>query len=470
MTQKAKLGLIGLAVMGANLARNAARNKITTCVYNRTVSKTEKFIEEFGQDENLAGAKSLEEFVKKLEKPRKILLMIKAGGAVDKTIEQLLPLIDKGDIIIDGGNSYYKDTQRRFKELFEKGIEYVGMGVSGGEEGALNGPSLMPGASEKAYKELQPVLEAISAKANGEPCVDYIGKDGAGHYVKTVHNGIEYADMQMIADVYMFMRKILGMTPKEAAQVWEQWNKGKLSSYLVEISAKILRKKDEETGKPMVDVILDKAMQKGTGKWTSLSALELGCAAPTITEAVFSRIMSGNKEERNALEKIYEPIKLEKVKIDKKQVINDLENALYGAKICAYAQGFNLIAQASKINNWDVKLGNIAKIWRNGCIIRAGFLDKVTEAYENQKEIENLLYTDYFAKALYKAREGWGKIVSIAVLSGVAMPAISSALAYFDAYRTSKSGAALIQAQRDYFGAHTYERNDKEGTFHTEWI
>lgn len=470
MTQKAKLGLIGLAVMGANLARNAARCKITTCVYNRTYSKTEQFMKEFEKEGHLISAENLEEFVSKLEKPRRILLMIKAGGAVDKTIEQLLPLIEKGDIIIDGGNSYYKDTQRRAKELSEKGIEYVGMGVSGGEEGALNGPSLMPGASENAYRELKDILEAISAKANGEPCVDYIGKDGAGHYVKTVHNGIEYADMQMIADAYIFMRDILKMTSEEMAQVWEKWNKGKLSSYLVEITANILHKKDEETGKPMVDVILDKAKQKGTGKWTSLSALELGCAAPTITEAVFARIMSGNKEERNALEKVYENIEPEKIKIDKKQAIDDLENALYGAKICAYAQGFNLIAKASKTYEWDVKLGNIAKIWRNGCIIRAGFLDRVTEAYEKHKEIENLLFTDYFAKALCQARQGWGRIVSTAILKGVAMPALSSALAYFDAYRKSKSGASLIQAQRDYFGAHTYERNDKDGIFHTEWI
>lgn len=470
MTQKAKLGLIGLAVMGANLARNAARNGFTTCVYNRTYSKTENFMKEFGNNSHLVSAETLEELVGKLEKPRKILLMIKAGEAVDKTIEQILPLIEKGDIIIDGGNSYYKDTQRREKYLSEKGIEYVGMGVSGGEEGALNGPSLMPGANRKAYNELKPILEAISAKANGEPCVDYIGKDGAGHYVKTVHNGIEYADMQMIADVYMFMKEILCMTTDEMANTWEKWNKGKLSSYLVEITSQILRKKDDETGKPMVDVILDKAMQKGTGKWTSLSALELGTAAPTITEAVFARIMSSNKEERTALAKIYETVNLPKTDINKKQIIDDLENALYGAKICAYAQGFNLIAQASKTYDWDVKLGNIAKIWRNGCIIRAGFLDRVTEAYEKQKEIENLLFTDYFAKALKESRAGWGRIVSTAVLSGVAVPALGSALQYFDAYRKSQSGASLIQAQRDYFGAHTYERNDKKGTFHTEWF
>ena len=466
--ENSDIGLIGLAVMGANLARNLASKGIRTVVYNRTGEKTKKFINEFGHGVCLSGAMSLEEFVSAMQKPRKIILMIRAGESVDHMLEHLTPLLEKGDIVIDGGNSYFEDTRRRSKEMEKLGFHYVGMGVSGGEEGALHGPSLMPGGSLAAYEELKPILQAIAAKAGGEPCVDYIGPDGAGHYVKTVHNGIEYADMQMISDVYMVMKHLLKMAPSEMAEVWDSWNKRELSSYLVEITANVLRKK-EENGVALIDCILDVARQKGTGKWTSLSALDLGIPVPTITEAVFARHMSCCKKERLSLAEKYKDLKLENPVKDKEAFLEDLYAALYGAKICAYAQGFNLLAAAGNHFNWDLHMGRIAKIWRNGCIIRAEFLDRVTESFGSNRDMTNLLGSQYFAKILIRSRKGWGHVVSLAVENGIAVPALSSALAYFDSYRTAVSGANLLQGQRDYFGAHTYERVDKPGTFHTDW-
>ena len=488
--QNAKIGLIGLAVMGANLARNLASKNVPVLVFNRTAAKTDEFMKKFGSDPCLQAAYSLEELVQNLERPRKIILMIQAGAPVDAMLDTLTPLLEKGDIVIDGGNSYFEDTRRRSAKLAELGMEFVGMGVSGGEEGALHGPSLMPGCTEKAYVQLEPMLQAISAKAGEsgkEPCVTYIGTDGAGHYVKMVHNGIEYADMQLIADVYTIMRQVLGMEPEEMAKVWDEWNKGELSSYLVEITANILKKKDAETGKAMVDVILDVAKQKGTGRWTSMSALELGVATPTITEAVFARNMSTYKEERTALEKVYADLpgagkaaaadtntagenkKASVTEAEKEQLLEDLRNTLYAAKICAYAQGFNLLGTASETYGWDLQMDIISKIWRNGCIIRARFLDDVSDSFAKQAGMKNLLFSDFFAEALKKARAGWGRVVALAAERGVSVVALSSALSYFDAYRTANGNANVLQAQRDYFGAHTYQRVDKEGSFHTEW-
>ena len=475
---QAKIGLIGLAVMGANLARNLANHNIQTLVFNRTAAKTEQFMKDFGDNPCLQAAYSLEELVQNLERPRKIILMIQAGAPVDAMLDTLTPLLEAGDIVIDGGNSYFEDTRRRSAKLAERGMEFVGMGVSGGEEGALHGPSLMPGCSRKAYVQLEPMLQAISAKAGEdgkEPCVTYIGSDGAGHYVKMVHNGIEYADMQLIADVYTIMRHVLGMEAEEMADVWDEWNKGELSSYLVEITANILRKTDAETGKPMVDVILDVAKQKGTGRWTSMSALELGVATPTITEAVFARNMSTYKEERKELEKVYAGLQDTAVKAafteeEKAQLLEDLRNTLYAAKICAYAQGFNLMGTASETYGWDLQMDRISKIWRNGCIIRARFLDDVSDSFAKQRGMKNLLFSDFFADALKKGRAGWGRVVALAAERGVSVVALSSALSYFDAYRTASGNANVLQAQRDYFGAHTYQRVDKEGSFHTEWM
>ncbi|WP_296980101.1 NADP-dependent phosphogluconate dehydrogenase [uncultured Dialister sp.] len=467
---KSQFGLIGLAVMGANLARNMASKGVKTLVYNRTAAKTKKFLEDFGDSPNLCGVFTLKDFVSQLEKPRKIILLIKAGKPVDDMLDELIPLLDQGDIIIDGGNSFFKDTQRRSHKMESLGFEYVGMGVSGGEEGALHGPSLMPGCSKGAYEQIQPVLDAISAKAEGEPCVDYIGTDGAGHYVKMVHNGIEYADMQLISEVYTIMRHVLNMSVEDIAEVFDKWNQGRLSSYLIEITASILKKKDVETGKPIVDIILDKAGQKGTGKWTSLSALELGVPTPTMTEAVFARDMSSMKEERVELDKKYNDIRFASDTLDKDSLLADLEKTLYASKICAYAQGFNLIGTAGEVYGWHLNLGHLAKIWRNGCIIRAAFLNVVSDSFDSNPSMKNLLFSDFFASALKEARPGWGRIVSLAAEAGVGIPALSSALAYFDAYHTPVGNANIIQAQRDYFGAHTYERVDKEGHFHTDWL
>lgn len=471
INMKSDIGLIGLAVMGQNLVLNMESKGYRVSVYNRTEQKTREFMEgpAAGKD-RITAYYTLEDFVASLERPRKVMLMVKAGQPVDIFIDKLLPLLDEGDIIIDGGNSYFKDTIRRTEQLNEKGILYLGTGISGGEEGALKGPSIMPGGNKEAWDQVGKILIDISAKVDGKiPCCDYIGPDGAGHYVKMTHNGIEYGDMQLISEAYFLMKELLGMTAAEMQKVFARWNEGELNSYLIEITADILGRVDEETGKPIVDVILDRAGQKGTGKWTSQEALELGVAAPTIADAVFARCMSAIKEERVEASKVLKgPNK--KYEGDREQLIEDIGKALYASKICSYAQGFQLLAEASKVYNWNLKLGDIALLWREGCIIRAQFLDKIKEAYDRDKNLKNLMLDPYFKNVLEEAQDGWRRVVSIAVQHGIPVSSFSSALAYYDAYRRDRLPANLIQAQRDYFGAHTYERVDKEGNFHTEWL
>ncbi|NLZ52805.1 MAG: NADP-dependent phosphogluconate dehydrogenase [Thermoanaerobacteraceae bacterium] len=468
---KSDIALIGLAVMGQNLALNIARNGYHITVYNRTPEKTKEFLETSAKGKsNIQGTSSLEELVSTLKKPRKIMLMVKAGAPVDVVIAQLVPLLEEGDIIIDGGNSYFKDTMRRANELEKKGIYFLGVGVSGGEEGALKGPSIMPGGSKEAWQKLSPIFIDISAKTPDKmPCCDYIGPDGAGHFVKMTHNGIEYSDMQLISEAYFLMKELLGISALEMKEIFAAWNKGELSSYLIEITADILGKVDEETGKPLVDVILDRAGQKGTGKWTSQEALDLGTPAPTIAEAVFARYMSAAKDERVKASKVLRGPS-PSYKDNKSQFIEDIKKALYASKICSYAQGFDLMAQASKTYNWNLNLGNIALLWRGGCIIRAQFLDKIKQAYEENPELQNLLLAPYFKQSIENCQKALRNVVSTAVLNGIPIPSFSSALAYYDSYRTHTLPANLIQAQRDYFGAHTYERIDKDGIFHTIWV
>nr|BAA12615.1 YqjI [Bacillus subtilis] len=405
-----------------------------------------------------------------METPRKILLMVKAGTATDATIQSLLPHLEKDDILIDGGNTYYKDTQRRNKELAESGIHFIGTGVSGGEEGALKGPSIMPGGQKEAHELVKPILEAISAKVDGEPCTTYIGPDGAGHYVKMVHNGIEYGDMQLISESYFILKQVLGLSADELHEVFAEWNKGELDSYLIEITADIFTKKDEETGKPLVDVILDKAGQKGTGKWTSQSALDLGVPLPIITESVFARFISAMKEERVKASGLLSGPEVKPVTENKEELIEAVRKALFMSKICSYAQGFAQMKAASEEYNWDLKYGEIAMIFRGGCIIRAAFLQKIKEAYDREPELDNLLLDSYFKNIVESYQGALRQVISLAVAQGVPVPSFSSALAYYDSYRTAVLPANLIQAQRDYFGAHTYERTDKEGIFHTEWM
>jgi len=471
INMKSDIGLIGLAVMGQNLVLNMESKGYRVSVYNRTEGKTREFmVGPAAGKEKISAYYTLEDFVASLEKPRKIMLMVKAGQPVDAFINNLLPLLDEGDIIIDGGNSFFKDTIRRAKELEQKGILYMGAGVSGGEEGALKGPSIMPGGSKEAWDKVGKILMDISAKVEGGvPCCDYIGPDGAGHYVKMTHNGIEYGDMQLISEAYFLMKELLGMSACEMQEVFSRWNEGELNSYLIEITASILGRVDEETGKPIVDVILDRAGQKGTGKWTSQEALELGVAAPTIADAVFARCMSAIKEERVEAAKILKgPEK--KYQGNREQLIEDIGKALYASKICSYAQGFQLLAEASKVYGWNLNLGNIALLWRGGCIIRAQFLGKIKEAYDRNKDLKNLMLDPYFKNVLDEAQDSWRRVVCLAAEYGIPASSFSSALAYYDAYRRDRLPANLIQAQRDYFGAHTYERVDKEGSFHTEWF
>ncbi|MCY9423631.1 NADP-dependent phosphogluconate dehydrogenase, partial [Bacillus paralicheniformis] len=441
----------------------------TFSVYNRSSEKTEEFLKE-AEGKNVVGTYSIEEFVQSLEKPRKILLMVKAGTPTDATIQSLLPHLEKGDILIDGGNTYYKDTQRRNRELAESGIHFIGTGVSGGEEGALKGPSIMPGGQKEAHELVKPILEAISAKVDGEPCTTYIGPDGAGHYVKMVHNGIEYGDMQLISESYFILKHIVGLSSDELHEVFSEWNKGELDSYLIEITADIFTKKDEETGKPLVDVILDKAGQKGTGKWTSQSALDLGVPLPIITESVFARFISSMKEERVKASKLLTGPEAKPAAENKEELIEAVRKALFMSKICSYAQGFAQMKAASEEYGWDLKYGDIAMIFRGGCIIRAAFLQKIKEAYDRDPELDNLLLDPYFKNIVESYQGALRKTISLAVEQGIPVPCFSSALAYFDSYRTATLPANLIQAQRDYFGAHTYERTDKEGIFHTEWM
>ncbi|MCC2928592.1 NADP-dependent phosphogluconate dehydrogenase [Bacillus mojavensis] len=466
---KQQIGVIGLAVMGKNLALNIESRGFSVSVYNRSSSKTEEFLQE-AEGKNVVGTYSIEEFVQSLETPRKILLMVKAGTATDATIQSLLPHLEKDDILIDGGNTYYKDTQRRNKELAESGIHFIGTGVSGGEEGALKGPSIMPGGQKEAHELVKPILEAISAKVDGEACTTYIGPDGAGHYVKMVHNGIEYGDMQLISESYFILKQVLGLSADELHEVFAEWNKGELDSYLIEITADIFTKKDEETGKPLVDVILDKAGQKGTGKWTSQSALDLGVPLPIITESVFARFISAMKDERVKASNLLSGPEVKPVTENREELIEAVRKALFMSKICSYAQGFAQMKAASEEYNWDLNYGEIAMIFRGGCIIRAAFLQKIKEAYDRDPELDNLLLDSHFKNIAESYQGALRQVISLAVAQGVPVPSFSSALAYYDSYRTAVLPANLIQAQRDYFGAHTYERTDKDGVFHTEWM
>jgi 6-phosphogluconate dehydrogenase len=466
---KQQIGVIGLAVMGKNLAFNIESRGYTVSVFNRSREKTDALMKE-AEGRNIVPTYSVEEFVNSLEKPRKILIMVKAGAATDATIEQLIPYLDKGDILIDGGNAYFEDTIRRNKNLSELGFNFVGMGVSGGEEGALNGPSLMPGGQKEAYDLVEPIIKAISAKVDNEPCATYIGPDGAGHYVKMVHNGIEYGDMQLIGESYFILKHYLGLSNEELHEVFSEWNKGELDSYLIEITADIFSQKDPETGKHMVDVILDKAGQKGTGKWTSQSALDLGINLSLITESVFARNISAIKEERVKASKVLNGPAKSEFTGDKQQFIEQVRQALYLSKICSYAQGFAQLRAASNEYNWDLNYGEIAMIWRGGCIIRAQFLQKIKEAYDRNPELNNLLLDEYFKGIAERYQESLRKVVATAALNGIPAPCFSSALAYFDSYRTETLPANLLQAQRDYFGAHTFERVDKEGVFHHNWM
>ncbi|HTL51392.1 MAG TPA: decarboxylating NADP(+)-dependent phosphogluconate dehydrogenase [Planctomycetota bacterium] len=468
----ADFGLIGLAVMGENLVLNIESRGYKCAVYNRTTEKVDQFLAGRGKGKKFVGAHSIEEFVKKLSKPRKVMLMVKAGQPVDDFIERLLPHLEKGDIIIDGGNSLFTDTDRRTKYVESRGLLYIGTGVSGGEEGALKGPSIMPGGSAAAWPAVKPIFQAIAAKvADGTPCCEWVGSHGAGHYVKMVHNGIEYGDMQLICEAYQIMKSALGMSPAEQHDVFAQWNEGELKSYLIEITRDILQTKDALSGKPLVDMILDTAGQKGTGKWTSVNALDLGIPAPTITEAVYARCLSAIKEERVAASKILPPVTA-KFKGDKKATIAALHDALYASKICSYAQGFQLMRAASLENKWDLKFGEIAMMWRQGCIIRAQFLERIKGAFDANPKLANLLLDPFFKGIIEKNQAGWRKTVSLAVELGIAVPCFTSAITYYDGYRSERLPANLLQAQRDYFGAHTYERIDKPRGefFHTDWI
>ena len=467
---KQQIGVVGMAVMGRNLALNIESRGYSVSIFNRSSSKTDEVIA-LHPDKKLVPTYTVEEFVASLEKPRRILLMVKAGEATDKTIQSLLPHLDKGDILIDGGNTFFQDTIRRNEMLANSGINFIGTGVSGGEEGALKGPAIMPGGQKDAYDLVAPILEEIAAKADdGAPCVTYVGPNGAGHYVKMVHNGIEYGDMQLIAESYDILRRVGGLTVEETAEVFKSWNTGELDSYLIEITADILTKKDPETGKPMVEVIMDTAGNKGTGKWTSQSALDLGVPLPLITESVFARYISTLKEEREIASKELSPIKVPELSNTEKQaLIESVRKGLYFSKIMSYAQGFAQMRVASEEFDWNLNYGEIAKIFRAGCIIRAQFLQKITDAFERDPELKNLLLDKYFLYVTESYQEAVREVVVTAVQAGIPVPTFSSALAYYDSYRSEVLPANLIQAQRDYFGAHTYNRVDKPGVFHFEW-
>ncbi len=470
MAAEATFGLTGLAVMGANLARNVARHGITIAVHNRTPAKTDEFVAEFGGEGTFVPAHGMAAFVAAIKRPRPILMMVKAGKPVDDVIAEILPHLESGDILIDGGNSYFADTRRRTQEIEAKGFRYIGTGVSGGEEGALLGPSIMPGGTEEAYRLIEPVLTQIAAQVDGQPCCTYIGADGAGHYVKMVHNGIEYADMQLIAEAYDVLRSMLGLEAQEIGDIFARWNEGELDSYLIQITSEVLHKRDEQTGRPLVDLILDEAEQKGTGRWTSQSALELGVPLTAITEAVFARALSARRAEREDASRVLSGPNSAQIADDRKTpFIDDIRDALYASKIVAYAQGFEQMAAAAEEYNWNLQLGTIATIWRGGCIIRARFLDRIKAAYDVDPRLKNLLLAPYFSAAVIDAQGAWRRVVSAAIDAGVPVPAFSSALAYYDGYRRERGPANLIQGLRDYFGAHTYRRTDAFGSFHTRW-
>ena len=467
--KKADIGLVGLAVMGENLVMNMESNGFTVAVFNRTASRVRNFTEGRAKGKRIIGVYSLRELVEALEKPRKVMLMVKAGQPVDDLIEQLIPLLEAGDIILDGGNSHFPDTARRLQFVERKGLYYIGVGVSGGEEGALTGPSLMPGGSPAAWPLVKPILQAIAAQVDGQPCCDWVGEGGAGHFVKMVHNGIEYGDMQLIVEAYLLMRDLLSMAPDEMAEVFAQWNQGELDSYLIEITADILAKKDND-GSPLVDKILDTAGQKGTGKWTASTALDEGVPLTLIAEAVFARYLSADK---NGRIKANEALAGQKPMFEGKKstFVECIRQALYASKIVSYTQGYLLMAAAAKTYGWHLNFGGIAMMWRGGCIIRSAFLGKIKEAYEKDPDLDNLLLAPYFARAVTGALPAWREVAATALGEGIALPAMTSALTYYDGLRAGRGGANLLQAQRDYFGAHTYERVDcpRGQFFHTNW-
>lgn len=463
---KKNIGVIGMAVMGKNLALNIADHGYSVMIYNRTTDVMQEVLNE-NPNSGLFGAKTLEELVSELELPRKIILMVKAGKPVDAILEQLIPLIDKGDIVVDAGNSFYLDTIRREKYYRDLGFNFVGMGVSGGEEGARFGPAIMPGGSLEAHSQLKPILEAISAKVDGEPCTTYIGTDGAGHYVKMVHNGIEYGDMELISEAYHLLKDVAGLSNKELAQVFTNWNKGDLNSYLIEITSHIFNTKDDLSDADIIDVIKDNAGQKGTGIWTTKESMDLGVHTSVITSAVFARFISARRAERIRAKEVL-PVNTQKIEVNREDFIEKVRLALYLSKIVSYAQGFVLLAEAAKHYNWNLDFKSISKIFRGGCIIRAQFLNRIAEAYEKNPNLENLLLDDYFMDIVRNGLSALREINSIAILSGIPVPALNSAISYYDAYRSDSLSTNLVQAQRDYFGAHTYERLDREGSFHFE--
>lgn len=462
------IGVIGLGVMGSNIALNMANKGEQVAVYNYTRDLTDKLLQKV-EGQALTPYYEIEEFVQALEKPRKIFLMVTAGKAIDSVIQSVVPFLEEGDVIMDGGNSHYKDTERRYDELKALGIGYLGIGISGGEVGALTGPSIMPGGNQEVYDKVAPILTKIAAQVNDTPCCTYIGPKGAGHFVKMVHNGIEYADMQLIAEAYTFLRKNVGLAVEEIATIFETWNQGELKSYLIEITAEILRKKDEVTGLPLIDMILDKAGQKGTGKWTSLQSIDNGIPTSIITEALFARYISSLKEERIRAEAILSGPNYNQQNLEKDVWIEYVRQALYMGKICAYAQGFTQYKMTSELYEWHLPLKDIALIFRSGCIIRAEFLNVISEAYQKQPSLDNLLIDPYFAEKTKDYQNGLRKIVCEGIQAGNAFPCLSASLTYYDSYRTGSSNANMLQAQRDYFGAHTYERIDAEGVFHTNW-
>lgn len=466
---KADIALIGLAVMGQNLILNMNDHGFVVCAYNRTTEKVDSFLKNEAKGTKVIGAHSLEEMVAKLKKPRRVMMLVKAGNAVDGFIDKLVPLLEEGDIIIDGGNSEYQDTRRRCKALQAKGILYVGSGVSGGEDGARYGPSLMPGGDPNAWPHIKEIFQGIAAKVGDEPCCDWVGEDGAGHFVKMVHNGIEYGDMQLICEAYHLMKDALGMTPDDMSQVFEEWNKGELDSFLIEITRDIMKFKDGD-GEPLVEKIRDSAGQKGTGKWTAISALDYGIPVTLIGESVFSRCLSSLKDERvNASKELKGPSQT-KYTGDKKEFIEHIQKALYASKIVSYAQGFMLLREAAKLYDWNLNYGGIALMWRGGCIIRSAFLGNIKAAFDKNPQLSNLLLDDFFRDAVHKSQESWRHVVASAVTLGVPTPAFGTALAFYDGFRSAKLPANLIQAQRDYFGAHTYELLSDPGKFHhTNW-
>ncbi len=455
--------------MGSNIARNFANNGHTVAVYNRTTAKTDKFMEDFGETGNFVPSETIADFVKSLERPRRALIMVQAGAGTDAVISQLAAEMDEGDIIIDGGNALYTDTIRREAEMSERGLNFVGAGISGGEEGALNGPAIMPGGPAESWEALGPLLESVAAKVDGTPCVTHIGPDGAGHFVKMVHNGIEYADMQVIGEAYQLLRYGAGMEPAEIAEVFKTWNEGDLDSYLIEITAEVLSQTDEKTGKPLIDVIVDSAGQKGTGRWTVKAALDLGIPTTGIGEAVFARALSGAREQRDATIGNLPSGELSTLDVPKEEFIEDVRRALYASKLVAYAQGFDEIKAGSEEHKWGVDPRDLATIWRGGCIIRAKFLNRIREAYDANAELPSLLLDPYFKGELGGLIDSWRRVVILATQLGQPVPVFASSLSYYDSLRAERLPAALIQGQRDYFGAHTYRRTDREGSFHTLW-